>query len=92
MSGVQYITGSPVTLGKNVTGTATATCPAGLQVISGGFTTTIPAGSVHSPGDMQVFSSVFSGMTGWSVTATNNNSSNSGSLTLTAYAVCAVVQ
>jgi hypothetical protein len=41
---------------------------------------------------MQVFSSIFSGMTGWSVSATNSSNSNSASLALTAYAICAIVQ
>ena len=92
MSGLQYITGSPLLLLKQTTGTATATCPAGLNVISGGYTTTVPPGSSATPSVMQVFSSVFSGVNAWSVTGTNNANSNSATLLLTAYAVCALVQ
>ena len=92
MSGLQYITGNPLLLLKQTTGTATASCPAGLNVISGGFTTTVPAGSSASPFAMQVFSSVFGGVNAWSVTGANNSNSNSATLLLTAFAVCALVQ
>jgi hypothetical protein len=92
MSGLQYIVGSPITLLKQTTGTATATCPAGLRVISGGYTTSVPTGSQADPFDIQVFSSVFSGITDWIVNAKNSAQPNNASLVLTAYAICAVVQ
>jgi hypothetical protein len=92
LSGLQYITGSPLLLLKQATGTATATCPAGLNVISGGFTTSIPPGSSASTSAMQVISSLFSGSNAWSVTGTNTANSNSATLRLTAFAVCAFVQ
>jgi hypothetical protein len=92
MSGLQYITGSPLTLIKQTTGTATAACPAGLNIISGGYTTTVPVGSSANPSTMHVFSSVFAGLNSWSVTATNTTNSNNAALVLTAYAICALVQ
>jgi hypothetical protein len=92
LSGMQYITGSPLLLLKQTTGTATAACPAGLNIISGGFTTTVPAGSSASPFAMRIFSSVFSGVNAWSVTGTNDSNPNSATLLLTAFAVCALVQ
>jgi hypothetical protein len=92
MSGLQYITGSPFLLLKQATGISTATCPVGLNVISGGFTTTIPVGSSAETSAMQVISSVFNGSNAWSVTGTNTANSNSATLLLTAFAVCAFVQ
>ena len=92
LSGLQYITGTPFTLLRQMTGTATATCPAGLRVISGGYTTTAPTDSQADPFDIQVFSSIFNGMTGWSVSAKNSAHPNNASLVLTAYAICALVQ
>ncbi|MDT7807598.1 MAG: hypothetical protein QOJ70_1411 [Acidobacteriota bacterium] len=92
MSGLQRISSSPVTLIKQMSGMATATCPAGLQVIAGGFTTTVPVGSNGDPSTMQVFSSIFSGINGWSVSAANGSKANNAALVLTAYAICAVVQ
>ena len=87
---MQYITGSPVTVGVNQTETATATCPAGTQVISGGFRTTEPPGGGGNPAGMTVFNSFFAASNdGWRVRATNKSN---GPLTLTAFAVCAVVQ
>jgi hypothetical protein len=93
MSGLQYITGIPLTLLKLTTGTATATCPTGRNVIGGGYTTTVPSGSFAAQAFMQVFSSANSGMTIWSVSGTNASVGNGNlSLTLTSYAICAVVQ
>ena len=89
---MQYITGPPLTLPKQATGTATAVCPAGLNVISGGFTTTVPPGSNANANAMQVVNSVFSGLNTWSATATNTAFANNSPLVLTAYAVCAFVQ
>jgi hypothetical protein len=92
MSGLQYITGSPLTLARQATGTATATCPAGLRAISGGYATTVPTDSQADPSNIQIFSSIFSGTTGWSVSAKNSAQPNNASLVLTAHAICAVVQ
>lgn len=92
LSGLQYINGSSLTLLRQETGTATAICPAGLKVISGGYNTTVPTGSQADPFDIQIFSSMFSGLTGWSVRAKNGAHAENASLVLTAYAICAVVQ
>jgi hypothetical protein len=92
LAGLQYVTGIPLTLLKQTTGTATAMCPAGLNIISGGFTTAVPAGSNATPSAMRVFNSFFSGVNGWSVSATNTASGNNAALSLTAYAICALVQ
>ena len=92
LSGLQYITGIPLTLIRQETGTAIATCPAGLRVISGGYNTTVPAGSQADASDIQIFSSMFSGLTGWSVKAKNSAHPNEASLILTVYAICAAVQ
>ena len=90
---MQYITGTPLTLLKLTTGTAIATCPSGRNVIGGGFTATVPSGSSANPAFIQVFNSVNSGSTTWSVSATNAAlGSGNRSLTLTAYAICAMVQ
>ena len=80
-----------MTLSKQASGTAAAVCPAGLQVIGGGFNTTVPAGSTATPNLMQVFSSAPSGTTAWTVSATNGTN-KTADLTITAYAICAVVQ
>ena len=88
---MQYITGIPLTLIKQETGTAIATCPAGLNVLSGGYNTTVPTGSQAEASDIQTFSSVFSGLTGWSASAKNNARLNSASLILTVYAICGIV-
>jgi hypothetical protein len=92
LSGLQYITGIPLTLIRQETGTAIATCPAGLRVISGGYNTTLPDGSKADASDIQIFSSMFSGLTGWSVKAKNSAHPNDASLILTVYAICAAVQ
>jgi N-acetylneuraminic acid mutarotase len=92
LSGLQYVAGSPLTLSSQATGTATATCPAGLKVISGGYTTTVPNGSQANASDIRIFGSAFNGATGWSVGATNNARGNGASLVVTPYAVCATVQ
>ena len=94
LQGVPGISGllsvnAPVTLPKQVTGTATATCPAGRSVVGGGFTTTVPSGSNAKPAQMQVSNSSPSTSAAWSVTGTN---SGNGNLVLTAYAMCAAVQ
>lgn len=89
LSGLQYITGIPLTLIRQETGTAIATCPAGLKVISGGYNTTVPVGSQADASDIQIFSSMFSGLTGWSVRAKNSAHPNEASLMLTVYAICA---
>jgi hypothetical protein len=69
-----------------------ATCPNGKVVLGGGFSTSVPAGSLARPEGMIVFSSVSDGPTGWIVNGSNTTSRNSdGALTLTAYAICAVV-
>jgi hypothetical protein len=92
LSGLQYVTGNPLTLSSQATGTAAAMCPAGLNVISGGYTTTVPNGSMANASDIRIFSSAFNGATGWSVSATNNARAQGASLVVTAYAVCATVQ
>jgi hypothetical protein len=92
LSGLQYITGIPLTLIRQETGTAIATCPAGLKVISGGYNTTVPTGSQADASDIQIFSSMFSGLTGWSVRAKNSAHPNEASLILTVYAICAAAQ
>ena len=93
LSGLQYIAGTPATLLKLTTGTAIAMCPSGRSVIGGGSTTGVPAGSNANPAYMQVFNSVNSGSTSWSVSGTNAESGGGNrSLTLTAYAICAIVQ
>jgi hypothetical protein len=90
---LQYVTGIPLTLLKLATGTATATCPAGRNVIGGGYTTTVPSGSSAAQAFMQVFSSAYSGTTIWSVSGTNASVGNGNlNLVLTAYAICAIVQ
>jgi len=91
VSGLQYVTGPSLTLLKQTTGTFTATCPAGLKVLSGGFSTTVPAGSTAGAFDIRIFVSTFSGNNAWTVTAKNGASGNNASLVLTAYAVCAIV-
>jgi hypothetical protein len=92
LSGLQYVTGSPLTLERQETGTAIAACPAGLKVISGGYNTTVPNGSRADRFDLQVFRSMFSGLTEWSVSAKNSAHPSNASLILTVYAICAVVQ
>jgi hypothetical protein len=103
MSGLQTILGTPVTLLRNTTGTASVSCPAGLKVIAGGFSTSVPAGSSAGAADLQVFISIPSGAAGWSASGKNNasgsngnngngNNGNNVTLTLQAYALCAVVQ
>jgi hypothetical protein len=93
ISGLQYITRPPLTLLKLTTGTAIAACPSGHNVIGGGFATTVPAGSSANPAFMQVFKSTNGGSTTWSVNATNAASGGGNfSLTLTVYAICAIVQ
>ena len=67
------------------------TCPSGLKVISGGYNITIPNGSAADPSDIQIFSSMFTGLTGWSVSGKNNAHPNSASLILTVYAICGIV-
>jgi hypothetical protein len=93
ISGLQYVTGAPLHLAKQTTGTTTATCPSGLKVIAGGYITTVPNASAADPGQMQVFSSANSGTTAWLVSATNNAAgSGNHKLILTAYAICAIAQ
>ena len=93
ISGLQHVTGSPVTVLRSESQTAAATCPNGKTVIGGGFTTGVPPGSSARPEAMIVFSSASNATTGWSVSGANTTPRNNGdaSLTLTAYAVCAVV-
>jgi hypothetical protein len=86
---VQYVTGSPLTIAKHATATVTAVCPAGKNVIGGGFATSVPSGGNANPGLMQIFSSAAGGATSWSVSAYNDAT---GALILTAYAICAFVQ
>jgi hypothetical protein len=90
---LQYTTGTSLTLLKQTIGTTIATCSSGRSVIGGGFTTTVPSGSSAIPAFMQVFNSANSGSTIWSVSAANAaQGSGNRSLTLTAYAICAIVQ
>ena len=90
---MQYITGTPLVLLKQTIGTAIATCPSGRSVLGGGFTATVPSGSSAIPAYMQAFDSVNSGSTIWSVSAANAaQGGGNRSLTLTAYAICAIVQ
>ncbi len=92
ISGLQYVSGAPLTLAKLTSGTATATCPTGLTVIGGGYTTTVPGGSNAEAASMQVFTSASSGPNTWSVSATNGaKGGGDHSLTLTARAICANV-
>ncbi len=93
MSGLQQIMGTPSTILKSTSGSATAGCPAGKSVIGGGFTTSVPAGSSALPVFMQVDSSFYDSILMlWSVSGTNAASGGGNrSLVLTAYAVCAVV-
>jgi hypothetical protein len=93
ISGLQYVTGTGVIIGKLSTGTATASCSSGRTVIAGGYGTTVPGNSGGNPAFMQIFKSANNGTTIWSVTGTNSASGNGNlNLTLTAYAVCAIVQ
>lgn len=94
MSGLQYVTGTPLTILKSSFGTATAGCPAGKSAIGGGFGTSVPAGSSAMPAFMQVDTSFYDMATmRWVVSATNAaTGSGNRSLVLTAYAVCATVQ
>jgi hypothetical protein len=90
---LQYVSGTPLTIPKLTSGTATVTCPAGLTVIAGGYTTTVPGGSSANPAFMQIFLSANNGSTVWRVSATNAASGGGNrSLTLTAHAICALVQ
>ena len=90
---MQYITGTPMTLLRQTTGTSVALCPSGLNVIGGGFTTSVPPGSNGNAVDMQVFHSVNSGSTIWSVSAGNlAQGGDNRSLTLVAFAICATVR
>ncbi|MDX6303544.1 MAG: hypothetical protein QOI77_513, partial [Blastocatellia bacterium] len=92
ISGLQYVSGAPLTLAKQTSGMATVTCPIGLKIIGGGYTTTVPVGSGANSAFMQVFSSANSGSTVWSVSAANAAFGNGNqSLTLTARAMCANV-
>jgi len=60
--------------------------------LKGGYNTTVSTGSQAEASDIQIFSSVFSGLTGWSVKAKNSAHANEASLILTVYAICAAVQ
>jgi hypothetical protein len=93
ISGLQHVTGSPVTISRGSSETVTATCPSGKTVIGGGFKTGVPPGSAARPEAMIVFSSAGDGTSGWSVSGANTTSRNDGNatLTLTAYAICAIV-
>ena len=93
ISGLEQVTGTPVTILRGENGTSIATCPNGKTVLGGGFSTAVPAGSSARPEAMIVFSSMSDGTTGWKVRGTNTTSRNDGGtqLTLTAYAICAVV-
>ena len=88
------MTGTPLTILKSSSGTATAGCPVGKSMIAGGFTTSVPSGSSALPVFMQVHNSFYDTLPSlWSVTGTNVASGGGNrSLVLTAYAVCAVVQ
>jgi hypothetical protein len=66
----------------DATGTVTATCPAGEQIISGGFATGGASGT-----EWTVRNSRRSG-NGWAVTATNPGAGPDGGNSLTAYAYC----
>lgn len=94
MSGLEFVTGTPLTILKSTSGTTTAGCPAGKSVIAGGFTTSVPSGSSALPVYMQVHNSFYDTLLSlWSVTGTNAASGGGNrSLVLTAYAVCANVQ
>lgn len=93
LSGLQFILGTPLILAKQTGGTAGVTCPAGLTVISGGYTTVVPAGSNSNSAFMQVFDSVNNGANGWQVSGLNaSNGGGNRNLILTAHAVCAIVQ
>jgi hypothetical protein len=93
LSGVQNVAGNLVIISSQTSGTTIATCPAGKTVIAGGYMTELPAGSMSSLPNMQVFSSVPAGTASWRVSGFNADSGLSGKkdLTLTAYAICAVV-
>jgi hypothetical protein len=94
MSGLEYITGVPITILKSSTRTATVGCPVGKSVIAGGYATSVPAGSSALPVFMQIDSSYYDVFTMlWTIRATNVASGGGNrSLTLTPYAVCAIVQ
>jgi hypothetical protein len=94
MSELQYVTGTPLTLLKSTSGTASAGCPAGKSVIGGGYRTSIPAGSSTFSVYMQIDSSYYdAGTMLWTVNGTNASSGGGNrSLVLTPYAVCVTVQ
>jgi hypothetical protein len=86
------ITGTPVIIQKQSSGTAVATCTNGKKILGGGYMTGVPQGSSSSPEMMTVFTSFADSLLSWSVKGFNNsNGGQDRSLTLTAYAVCAVV-
>jgi hypothetical protein len=94
LAAIERIASSPVTVAKQTSGTATATCPAGKVAIAGGFAVGLPPGSTASPSAMSVTSSANSGASAWSVTGFNGGNGNAAAttLTLTANVTCAIVQ
>jgi hypothetical protein len=87
------ITGTAVVIQKQSSGTAIAACTSGKKIFGGGYTTAVPPGSSSSLEMMTVFNSFADGLLSWSVSGFNNsNGGQDRSLSLTAYAICAVVQ
>ncbi len=96
MSGLSYVTGTPIVVTKGTTVTLTTGCPIGKSVISGGYDTDVTLGSSASVDFILVSSSYFDIATmSWKVTVTNlknGNGNQNKSLTVTPYAVCVIVQ
>lgn len=104
LAGLQTVVGNPVTINRRAEGTATVNCPAGLTVIGGGYSTSVPTGSRANRGNLQIFSSTPNGSTGWNASAVNrprggeddddhdNRNAARRALDLRAHAICAKVQ
>ncbi len=94
VSNLTRVMGTPVPVTAGMTGTATATCPAGTTGLSGGYETTVSPGSSASPSFMQIFSSIFDPLNlSWTVRGENMaNGGPNRTLNLSAFVVCATVQ
>jgi hypothetical protein len=93
LAGVEYVTGTPLLIVGGESGTANVSCPSGKKLLTGGYSTTVPAGSTGTPDLLRIFSSYFDTTTmSWKVSGSNEGKNNGGhneSLFLSAYAVCA---
>jgi hypothetical protein len=86
VSGLQRVVGTPVSGGSNDDRTATATCPTGKLLVSGGFQmVSAPSGTREPP---FVMASYPSSTTVWTVEI-QHGSITRPAWTVTAYAMCA---